>query len=181
MYKRIIYFLGLFLFFQSSFALNLVSDAFTNTSFIPEKYTCTDLGVNPQLSWSDVPSGTKSFVLIVDDPDAPTKVFDVKTQKQTVSFWTHWVLYNIPPEVTSIPENATISAPIKVGVNSWAKREYGPPCPPFGTHRYYFTLYALDTVFDNLNDQDNVTKQFFQQAMQKHLIGKAELIGLYQK
>jgi Raf kinase inhibitor-like YbhB/YbcL family protein len=182
MYKRMIYFFCLFIFFQSGFALEVISNAFTSSTSLPSKYTCDGLGVNPQLSWSDVPVGTKSFVLIVDDPDAQTKVLDLKTNKQSaIYFWTHWVLYNIPPDLTLINENAIISSTMDVGVNSWARKEYGAPCPPLGSgiHHYYFKLYALDTMLDNLNN--NVTKQDLQQAMQQHLLGKAELIGLYQR
>jgi Raf kinase inhibitor-like YbhB/YbcL family protein len=141
---------------------------------IPSRFTCEGADVSPALSWSDPPSGTKSFVLIVDDPDAP----DPKAPRMT---WVHWVLYNIPAQAKSLDEAVTASAlpaGTKQGLNDWKRTGYGGPCPPIGRHRYFHKIYALDKV---LPDMGEVTKSHLEDAMRDHVLAKAELIGTYQK
>ena len=146
--QRIIYILFFLLIINEAYAMQITSSAFTNNTVIPSKYTCDGDNVSPPLAWQDVPEGTKLFKLIVDDPDAPSGT------------WTHWVLYNIPADTKSLPENIKqLPAGTKVGSNSWQKKEYGGPCPPSGQHHYHFKLYALDENSD--------------------VLAEAELIGLY--
>jgi Raf kinase inhibitor-like YbhB/YbcL family protein len=155
-------------------AMLLTSSAFKDHGDIPIKYTCEGKDVSPPLAWSNVPEGTKSLVLIVDDPDAP----DPKAPKMV---WDHWVLYNIPPDSTHLNEGVLpkeLPAGTIEGLNSWKRTSFGGPCPPIGTHRYFHKLYALDTV---LGDLGNPTKAKLEEAMKGHILGKAELIGLYQK
>ncbi len=138
--------------------------AFDHNSPIPDKYTCKGEDVNPPLIFSDVPKEAKSLVLIVDDPDAPTKT------------WVHWVVYNIPPVASEIKED---SKPLGVeAATDFAKPGYGGPCPPSGTHRYFFKLYALDTMLDL---PDFADKAMLEEVMQEHILAQAELIGLYSK
>ena len=140
---------------------------------MPAKYTCAGLGLSPPLGWSHAPDGTKSFALIVDDPDAP----DPKAPQRT---WVHWVLADIPEGETSLREGASPSAlppGTRVGKNDWGKPAYGSPCPPTGRHRYVHKLYALDTVLE----LTSFTKPDLEKAMQNHILGKAELIGTFQK
>ena len=149
----------------SVFAMELHSKSFTANAVISSQYTCDGSDISPQLSWSDVPAGTKSFALILDDPDAPAGT------------WTHWVLYNIPPNINKLDENIKqLPDNTKVGVNSWGKQEYGGPCPPSGQHRYFFKLYALDTMLD-LNGSVDATA--LQKAMKGHVLAQAELKTLY--
>jgi Raf kinase inhibitor-like YbhB/YbcL family protein len=118
---------------NEGYAMEITSSAFANNTLIPSKYTCDGENVSPPLAWQDVPEGTESFKLIVDDPDAPSGT------------WTHWVLYDIPADVKALPEDIKqLPAGTKVGPNSWQKNEYGGPCPPSGQHHYHFKLYALD-------------------------------------
>ncbi len=153
-------------------SLALTSAAFVHHGEIPAKYTCEGEDISPPLSWSGVPSGTKSFVLIVDDPDAP----DPKAPKMT---WVHWVLYDIPSSVTRLPEGLTgLPAGSKSGLNDWKRTGYGGPCPPIGRHRYYHHLYALDTV---LPDLGRATKAEVENAMKGHVLAHTELIGTYEK
>ena len=123
------------------------------------------MDVNPELVIEDIPEGTKSMALIVDDPDAP------------MGTWVHWVVWNIPPDISIIPEDWN-AAGCKVGFNSWRKSEYGGPCPPSGIHRYYFKLYALDTI---LELPDRSGKEELIQAMRGHIIEETILMGTYQK
>lgn len=139
----------------------LTSKDFENEDQIPKDFTCQGTNKNPHLKWEDAPSETKSFALIVDDPDAPT------------STWTHWLVYDIPADVAQIPQN---SVPGKQVTNDLGKEEYGGPCPPTGTHRYFFKLYALD--IESLTD---VTKDNFLEKIEKHTLAKAELMGTYKK
>ena len=121
-------------------ALELVSTAFTHGGEIPAKYTCEGKDVSPPLAWQGVPDGTKSLVLIVDDPDAP----DPAAPKMT---WVHWVVFNLPADVAGLPEAASGKALPKGAVsalNDWKRADYGGPCPPIGRHRYFHKLYALD-------------------------------------
>ncbi len=155
-------------------SFELTSTAFENGGAIPAKYTCEGDDISPPLAWSQVPSGTKSLVLIVDDPDAP----DPKHPKMT---WVHWVLYDIPPDAHGLKEGIKandLPDTTKQGINDWQRPGYGGPCPPIGRHRYFFKLYALDT---RLGDLGQATKDDVLQAMFGHVIGEAVLMGTYQK
>jgi Raf kinase inhibitor-like YbhB/YbcL family protein len=138
------------------------SPEFENGKNIPRKFTCEGTDINPTLIIEDIPVGTKSLALIVDDPDAP------------MGTWVHWVSFNIPV-VSLIDED---SIPGKQGLNNFGRKEYGGPCPPSGTHRYFFKLYALDTVLD-LNE--GIKKEALEEAVEGHILDKAELMGLYKK
>jgi Raf kinase inhibitor-like YbhB/YbcL family protein len=118
-----------------------------------------------------VPAGTRSLALIVDDPDAP----DPAAPRMT---WVHWVLYNLPPDLTGLPEGAALPPGARAGTNDFRRTRYGGPCPPIGRHRYFFKLYALDTV---LPDLGAVTKSGLEQAMQGHVLAQAVLMGTYQR
>lgn len=146
--------------------LRITSPAFTHQSSIPPQYTCNGENFSPALSWEGAPKGTKSFVLIVDDPDAPHGT------------WDHWVLFNVPSDLTSLAEAAEVPAGATSGLNSWDNHGYGGPCPPDGKHRYYFTLYALDTLLDL---HPNVYKHEVLKAMEGHVLESAQLMGTYQQ
>ncbi|WP_232470522.1 MULTISPECIES: YbhB/YbcL family Raf kinase inhibitor-like protein [Methylococcus] len=153
-------------------ALIITSDAFPPDGRIPRKYTCDGDDISPPLSWSGLPAGTRSLVLIVDDPDAP----DPKAPRMT---WVHWVLYNLPPAVPGLPEAVqSLPAGTLQGLNDWKRTGYGGPCPPIGRHRYFHKLYALDTVLPDLHRPD---KAKLEQAMAGHVLGQATLIGTYQR
>ena len=126
-------------------ALELKSSAFTNEGSVPSKYTCDGPDVSPPLEWSGAPEGTKSYALICDDPDAP------------MGTWVHWVVWNIPANVNQFSEGMSKGAgfPGKEGISDFKRPGYGGPCPPSGTHRYYFKIYALDT---ELNLPESTTK-----------------------
>jgi Raf kinase inhibitor-like YbhB/YbcL family protein len=154
--------------------ISLSSPAFGPNQNIPSRYTCEGDDVSPPLSWSGVPAGTKSLALIVDDPDAP----DPKAPKMT---WVHWVLYDLPPSATGLPEGVqTKGLPpgTREGVNDWKRTGYGGPCPPIGRHRYFFKLYALDQVLPDLR---NPTKSQLENAMKGHILGQGKLVGTYEK
>jgi Raf kinase inhibitor-like YbhB/YbcL family protein len=154
--------------------MQLTSSAFTHEGRIPKKYTCESDDLSPPLQWSGAPAETKSFALIVDDPDAPDPA---KPQRVYV----HWVLYNIPANTTGLDENASrtnLPAGTITGVNDWDKAEWGGPCPPIGRHRYFFKLYALDTILSGLSSPK---KKDVESAMQGHILAQAELMGTYQK
>jgi Raf kinase inhibitor-like YbhB/YbcL family protein len=154
--------------------MKLTSPDFRDQGEIPSKHTCEGGDVSPGLTWSEVPEGTKSFALIVDDPDAP----DPAHPKMT---WVHWVLYNIPSATGSLHQGIgekNLPKGTSHGLNDWKKTGYGGPCPPVGKHRYFHKLYALDTV---LPDLKNPTKAQLEKAMEGHVLSKAELVGLYQK
>jgi Raf kinase inhibitor-like YbhB/YbcL family protein len=154
--------------------LTVTSRAFSHNGEIPLRYTCDGEDISPPLEWSGLPEGTKSVVLIVDDPDAP----DPAAPKMT---WVHWVLYNIPPDAAGLPEavqSQDLPAGTKEGLNDWKRTGYGGPCPPIGRHRYFHKLYALDVV---LPDLGNPTKQELEKAMGEHILAKAEIIGTYQR
>jgi Raf kinase inhibitor-like YbhB/YbcL family protein len=157
----------------ASMSLVLSSPSFTQQGEIPSKYTCEGSDVSPPLRWSGAPSGTQSFALIVDDPDAPNP----KAPQMT---WVHWVVYNIPAAATELAEGAGTHLPSGAheGLNDWKRPGYGGPCPPIGRHRYFHKLYALDTV---LPDLGTPTKAALEKAMEGHVLAKAELIGTYQK
>src|SRR5579863_627817 len=155
-------------------SLTIASAAFPHQGGIPRRYTCDGEGTSPPLEWSGVPSGTKSLALIVDDADAPDPAFP-KT------IWVHWLLYNIPPDATGLPEGVDPRAPPKgtlEGFNDWHLTGYGGPCPPIGRHRYFHKLYALDAVLPNLN---RPIKAALEEAMKGHILGRAELTGTYQR
>jgi len=155
-------------------ALTLTSPAFPPNGSIPRDYTCDGKDVTPPLQWSGAPAGAKSFVLIVDDPDAP----DPKAPKTT---WVHWVLYDIPASATGLPKAAvatTLPAGTREGLNDWKRTGYGGPCPPIGRHRYFHKLYALDAPLGNLG---RPTKATLERAMRGHVVGQAELVGTYQR
>lgn len=155
-------------------SLTLVSPAFSPQGEIPKRYTCEGEDRSPPLSWSDLPDGTESLALIVDDPDAP----DPKAPRMT---WVHWVLYNLPSTTRDLPEGVAREAlppGTKEGRNDWKRTGYGGPCPPIGRHRYFHKLYALDVV---LPDLGMPTKAGLERAMQGHVLARAELIGTYRK
>jgi Raf kinase inhibitor-like YbhB/YbcL family protein len=155
-------------------SLSITSPVFSQNGEIPARHTCDGQDVSPPLSWSGLPEGTKSLALIVDDPDAP----DPAAPKMT---WVHWVLYNIPPGATSLPEGvkpAGLPKGTGEGLNDWKRTGYGGPCPPIGRHRYFHKLYALDTVFADLR---KATKQDLEKAMKGHILASAELIGTYKR
>jgi Raf kinase inhibitor-like YbhB/YbcL family protein len=153
-------------------ALKLTSPNFAHEGEIPAKHTCTGADRSPALSWSGIPAGTKSLALIVDDPDAP----DPRAPRMT---WVHWVLYDIPATVTSLPEGldaASIGA--REGLNDWRASGYRGPCPPVGRHRYFHKLYALDALLPDLGRAD---KAALERAMQGHILGQAALVGTFAK
>lgn len=149
-------------------ALELTSTAFAPGKPIPRKYTCDDQDISPSLQWSDPPQDTQSFALTADDLDAPAGT------------WVHWVLYNLPAETRALPEavppDAELTDGSRHGKNSWKRLGYGGPCPPSGTHRYLFKLYALDTVLDLDAGAD---KKQLLQAMEGHILAQTELMGTY--
>src|SRR5437899_1133794 len=155
-------------------SLTITSTAFTPDGAIPSLYTCEGKDISPPLGWSGAPAGTKSFALVVDDPDAP----DPAAPKRT---WVHWVLYNLPASADHIPEAvapSALPAGTLEGTNDWKRTGYGGPCPPIGRHRYFFKFFALDAALPNLN---NPTKAELLKAMQGHVLATAEMIGTYQK
>lgn len=155
-------------------ALSLSSPVFTHNGPIPKLYTCQGKDISPAINWTGLPNGTKSLVLIVDDPDAP----DPAAPKRT---WVHWVLYNIPPSASGLAEavNATgLPSGSRQGRNDWDRTGYGGPCPPIGRHRYFHKLYALDIVLQDLKQPN---KAAVVEAMEGHVLESVELIGTYQK
>lgn len=154
--------------------MKLTSTAFQHKGSIPSRYTCDDADVSVPLAWDDVPNGTKSFALIVDDPDAP----DPAAPKMV---YVHWVLFDLPASTRSLPEGTTgksLPTGARQGLNDFGKHDYGGPCPPIGRHRYFHKLYALDT---SLGDLGVVSKQKVLAAMQGHVLAEAELIGTYER
>ena len=151
-------------------AITIASTAFAEGGIIPQQYTCDGSDISPPLSWSGVPEGTKSLALISDDPDAPAGT------------WVHWVLFNIPPETNELPENVppdqTLAGGARHGVNDFGRLGYGGPCPPSGTHRYYFKLYALDAMLDL---SGRVTKADLLSAVAGHILAEGQLMGKYRR
>ena len=185
MYKRIFYMLILFIFLclvQGSnevyskmkggkkMAITITSSAFTEGGMIPRQYTCDGEDISPPLAWTGVPEGTKSIALICDDPDAP------------VGTWVHWVLFNIPPSTkdlpASVPPKETLDNGAKHGTNDFRKLSYGGPCPPGGTHRYYFKLYALDA---EIPSEAGITKAQLLKEMEGHILAEGQLLGRYKR
>lgn len=150
--------------------MKLKSSAFENGELIPRQYSCDGDDISPALSWENAPEETNSLALIVDDPDAP------------MGTWVHWVIFNIPPEVTSIKEKVPREKELEngavQGTNDFKKIGYGGPCPPGGTHRYFFKLYALDTT---LTLKQGSSKDQLLEAMESHVLAEAELMGKYQR
>jgi Raf kinase inhibitor-like YbhB/YbcL family protein len=148
--------------------LQITSSAFKNNAPIPSQFTCDGQDVSPPIAWQNIPPACKSLCLICDDPDAPGKT------------WVHWVCYDIPTAVTGIaqgcPKADTISGGGKQGKTDFGSIGYGGPCPPSGSHRYFFKLYALDVM---LNLPAGKTSQQIEQAMAGHIIAQAKLIGIY--
>jgi len=148
--------------------IELKSAAFASGEPIPVQYTCDGDDISPPLQWSDPPQGTQSFALIADDPDAPGRT------------WVHWVLYNLPADSRSlseaVPSDADLPDGSQHGNNSWNRFGYGGPCPPSGTHRYFFKLYALDTILDL---DPGKSKDNLLQAIEGHVLAQAELMGTY--
>jgi Raf kinase inhibitor-like YbhB/YbcL family protein len=143
--------------------LTITSPTFGHEGTIPAKYTCDGEDINPEIDIRGTPVATKSIVLIMDDPDAP------------VGTWDHWVVWNIPAETTKIEEN---SKPGTEGLNSWKKHSYGGPCPPSGTHRYFFKVYALDVTLTISEDSD---KKAVEEVMKGHILAQGELMGKYSR
>jgi hypothetical protein len=148
--------------------MELKSSAFEAGGIIPKKHTCDGPDVSPPLSWSDVPGGAKSLALIADDPDAP------------MGTWVHWVAWNIPPNARGleegVPKKDSLPNGMKQGTTDFRSIGYGGPCPPSGTHRYFFKLYALDA---SLNLPPSTTKKDLERAMQGHLLQQVALMGKY--
>ncbi|MGD8503609.1 MAG: YbhB/YbcL family Raf kinase inhibitor-like protein [Syntrophobacterales bacterium] len=158
----------------TAMTLTITSPAFSHNGEIPRRHTCDGEDISPALEWSKLPEETKSLALIVDDPDAP----DPAAPKM---IWVHWVLYNIPPSVTGLPEGVKpqdLPGGTEEGLNDWKRPGYGGPCPPIGRHRYFHKLYALDVV---LPDLGRPTKKDLQKAMAGHILAEAELVGTYQR
>lgn len=154
--------------------LSLTSPGFAHKREIPERYTCEGEDISPPLAWSGVPVGTRSLVLVVDDPDAP----DPAAPKMT---WVHWLLYNLPPECRGLEEAVArdaLPAGAREGTNDWKNPGYGGPCPPVGRHRYVHKLYALDRALPDLGAP---TKAELESAMAGHVLAVAKLVGLYAK
>ena len=148
--------------------IKMESTAFNEGGMIPKRYTCDGTDISPPLSWTSVPNGTKSLALICDDPDAP------------MGTWVHWVLFNIPSDMKELPEGVPLQKKLEngaiQGINDFHKIGYGGPCPPGGTHRYYFKLYALDT---EMNLEAGITKAELLKAMEGHILAEGQLMGRY--
>jgi len=152
--------------------MELTTTAFAPQGNIPRRHTCEGEDLAPPLRWGGVPDAAKSLVLIVDDPDAPDPAAPTRT-------WVHWVVVDIPPETTGLPQGGRpLPVGARDGLNDWHRTGYGGPCPPVGRHRYFFKLYALDTWLPALY---RPTKAAVEQAMKGHVLAQAELVGTYQK
>lgn len=149
--------------------MHLTSPAFENNGSIPKKYTGQGENINPPLLFSDIPDGTQSLVLLMDDPDVPKSI-------RPDGMWDHWVVFNIPPRTLNIEADST--PPGIVGLSTRGVNQYGGPNPPDREHRYFFKLYALDVMLDLESDS---TKTDVEQAMQGHIIDKVELMGRYER
>jgi len=150
--------------------IKIKSPAFVPGGKIPGKYTCDGMDISPPLGWTSGPGGTKTFALICDDPDAP------------MGTWVHWVLFNLPADIIELRENVLpereLESGAKQGMNDFRKIGYGGPCPPGGTHRYYFKLYALDT---EINLEAGATKSELLKAMEDHILAEGQLMGKYER
>lgn len=155
-------------------ALILISNAFTDGQEIPVQYTCQGEDISPDLRWEGIPENTKSLALIVHDPDVPSP-------DNPKRIWVHWVLYNIPPDARGLSSGISakeLPPGTLEGLSDWNTTGYGGPCPPKGRHRYFHTLYALDVLLKKLQDP---TKSRLEDAMDGHVLARAELIGTYVK
>lgn len=141
--------------------MTLTSPAFAQEEAIPLKFSCDGDGLSPELAWAGVPEGAASLVLIMDDPDAP------------VGTWDHWLLFDMPPDLEGLAQGSTAGTE---GNNSWNRTGYGGPCPPGGTHRYFFKLYALDTTLDL---PAGTPKGALEAALEGHILGQTKLMGTY--
>jgi len=150
--------------------MEISSPSFKYGEFIPRKYTCDGDDVSPALNWDKVPDETKSFALISDDPDAP------------MGTWVHWVIFNLAPDLRSLPENVPKNKQLEngalQGINDFRHLGYGGPCPPGGVHRYFFKIYALDIM---LNLDPGALKVGVVKAMQGHILAQCELMGKYRR
>ena len=150
--------------------MEIRSSAFNEGAIIPSKYTCDNIDISPPLEWLQVPVGTKTFALICDDPDAP------------MGTWVHWVLFNLPENVLELPENVQKLEVLKNGAiqgkNDFGKIGYGGPCPPSGTHRYYFKIYALDKKLDS---KPGIIKEELLKTMEGHMLAEGQLMGRYKR
>ncbi len=150
--------------------MEIRSSAFKEGAIIPQKYSCDGLDISPQLEWSHVPEGTSTFALICDDPDAPAGT------------WVHWVLFDLPGDMYELPEGTPIVEILKNGAkqgkNDFGKLGYGGPCPPGGTHRYYFKIYALDKEIES---KAGITKRELLKAMEGHILAEGQLMGRYKR
>jgi Raf kinase inhibitor-like YbhB/YbcL family protein len=156
--------------------MKITSNSFTqssdNTLQIPPKFTCDGENINPHLAWSDIPPGTKSFALMIDDPDA------------SAGIWCHVLIYNIPPNVNEIAEGFLANMQWNLGYNSWNKREYGGPCPPSGVHHYVFHLYAFDRMLEESPTRkwDRISfLRYIQEEHPEQLLDTAEFIATYRR
>ncbi|MGD9087261.1 MAG: YbhB/YbcL family Raf kinase inhibitor-like protein [Desulfobacterales bacterium] len=151
-------------------ALVITSTAFAEGEAIPNRYSCDGPDVSPDLAWSGIPEGAASLALICDDPDAP------------MGTWVHWVLFNIPADAdglpAEIPPDAALENGARHGTNDFRRLGYGGPCPPGGTHRYFFKLYALDTM---LELDSGITKARLLEAMKGHILAESQLMGTYSR
>jgi len=157
---------------EDAMSIDLTSTAFAQGQAIPAKYTCVGdaasslKDVSPPLTWGEPPADTQSFALIMDDPDAP------------IGTWDHWILFNIPASTRNLPESMPVNSGFPGGNNSWGRTGYGGPCPPSGTHRYFFRLYALDEM---LAISPGATKGELEKAMVDHILAEGELMGTFTK
>jgi Raf kinase inhibitor-like YbhB/YbcL family protein len=150
--------------------IKVSSAAFEEGGMIPVKYTCDEEDISPPLAWDSIPEGTKTLALICDDPDAP------------MGTWVHWVLFNLPGDISELPENIPpereLESGAKQGTNDFGRIGYGGPCPPGGTHRYYFKLYALDAELDL---EAGARKPHLLEAMEGHILAEGQLMGRYSR
>ena len=148
-------------------SLSLEIEGFDRGGVIPRELTCEGANRSPEVSWSGAPAGTKSYALILDDPDAPGGV------------WNHWLVWNIPAVVSGLARNAHLEAPVRSGANDFGKRGYGGPCPPkgHGPHHYFFRLLALDV--EELDLPEGASRADLDRALESHILGAAEYMGRY--
>ena len=150
--------------------IEVTSDAFEDGGMIPAKYTCDGADVSPPLKWEAVPEGTQSIAIICDDPDAPMGTF------------VHWVLFNLPGQrrelAENFPDDETLANGTRQGISDFGRTGYGGPCPPSGTHRYFFKIYALDTEIELVSIAD---KAGLLEAMEGHILGEGQLVGKYKR
>ena len=170
--KQVVFLMGFFFLTANVYAaeIKLTSRAFAEGRLIPQKYTCEGLNISPPLAWTSGPSRTQSFVIIMEDPDAPAGT------------WVHWVLFDLPPTIHNLPEGIPALRKLanaeKHGMNSFKKLGYGGPCPPSGTHRYIFKIYALDEM---LKLEPGLAKEELFWAMDGHILAEGQLTGKYKK